>query len=93
MIKIDRFYPSSQICSECGYVNKKVKSLSIREWICPNCGKHHDRDVNAAINILRYNSARNVENSRGVVNQPNENSCYASDHLDNIEAMNELRVL
>jgi hypothetical protein len=42
------------------------------------------------INILRYNSARNVENSRGVVNQPNKNSCYASDHSDNVEAIIEL---
>lgn len=49
---IDRFYPSSQTCSSCGHVNKKIKDLSIREWICPNCGAHHDRDINAAINIL-----------------------------------------
>lgn len=49
--KIDRFYPSSKTC-ECGYVNKGLK-LSDREWVCPECGKVNDRDLNAAENILR----------------------------------------
>lgn len=51
VIKIDRYFPSSQVCSDCGYQNKTLKDLSVREWICPNCNAHHDRDINASINI------------------------------------------
>ena len=50
--KISRWYPSSQICSDCGFSSGK-KPLSVREWTCTNCGSHHDRDINASINILR----------------------------------------
>ena len=51
--QVDRFYASSKTCSCCGTYHKDiVNSLSVREWICPDCGMHHDRDVNAAINIL-----------------------------------------
>lgn len=52
LLKIDMFYPSSQICFNCGYQNPLTKNLSIREWTCPKCGAHHDRDINAAKNIL-----------------------------------------
>lgn len=52
IIEIDRFYPSSQLCSVCGYKNEIVKNLSIRKWQCPECGTNHNRDQNAAINIL-----------------------------------------
>ena len=53
ILRIDKFYPSSQLCHECGYQNPGVKDLSIREWDCPNCGEHHDRDRNASMNILK----------------------------------------
>ena len=52
-VQIDRFFPSSQTCSFCGYKNVAVKDEKVRAWTCPKCGAHHDRDINAAINILR----------------------------------------
>ncbi len=53
VIKIPSDYPSSQLCSSCGYKNSITKDLSIRKWTCPKCGSIHDRDINAANNILR----------------------------------------
>ena len=53
IIRVSRWYPSSQVCSECGYQKATVKDLKVREWDCPVCHAHHDRDVNAARNILR----------------------------------------
>lgn len=52
IVKIDKFYPSSQLCNCCGYQYQLTKDLNIRFWVCPNCGDEHDRDVNAAKNIL-----------------------------------------
>ena len=51
IVFVDRFYPSSKTCHRCGYVNKEL-TLKDREWICPKCGEHLDRDMNAAVNIL-----------------------------------------
>jgi putative transposase len=51
-LELDRFFPSSKLCSSCGHLLKDLP-LSVREWECPQCGAHHERDENAAINILR----------------------------------------
>lgn len=51
VVQIDQFFPSSQLCSSCGH-NDGKKELSIREWTCSSCGEHHDRDINASLNIL-----------------------------------------
>jgi len=51
--KLDRFFPSSKRCSKCGYIHENL-TLDIREWTCPDCGTHHDRDVNASTNILIF---------------------------------------
>lgn len=54
LVVIPTFYPSSQLCSHCGFKNPDVKNLAVREWICSQCGVVHDRDYNASVNILKY---------------------------------------
>jgi IS605 OrfB family transposase len=66
--KIGRFFPSSRLCSECGAIAEQMP-LNVRDWICP-CGAAHDRDVNAAINILAAGRAERLNASGGQVRPP-----------------------
>ena len=68
VVKIDRFYPSTQLCSGCGYKNESIKGLrglKVREWVCPECGEVHDRDLNASRNILKEGLKRIEPTERG----------------------------
>jgi len=81
LVKIDRFYPSSKTCSNCGHKENQMP-LSIREWTCPSCGSNHDRDLNASINIPKkgwldllgqeLTSADYVDYGRGAELRPND---------------------
>jgi putative transposase len=57
LIVVDKFYPSSKLCSMCGYKHKQLK-LSDRYWICPECRTYHDRDINASVNLYRVGLER-----------------------------------
>ena len=61
--KVDRWLASSQTCHKCGCKNPDTKNLRVREWVCPNCGARHDRDVNAAMNILTAGTSANWRGS------------------------------
>lgn len=70
LIKIGRWEPTSQTCPCCGYKNRQTKNLKMREWECPKCGAHHDRDINAALNIRekgKYTVGRTGINACGEV--------------------------
>lgn len=61
VVTVDRFFPSSQLCSTCGAQWSGTKDLSVREWVCPVCGQHHDRDINAAKNLERRSASLSVD--------------------------------
>ena len=64
VLRVDRFFPSSKLCSDCGHKNKSL-TLNIRQWACLNCGSIHDRDINAAKNILKQTTAGVAESYAG----------------------------
>jgi putative transposase len=79
LVKIDRWFPSSKRCGSCGHIVEKLP-LNIREWDCPNCGTHHDRDINAAHNLLAAGLAvkvcgANVRPDR----HKSDGSCYEAE--------------
>jgi putative transposase len=64
VLKVNRYFPSSKLCSGCGEKNKSL-TLNIRQWVCMSCGCIHDRDHNAAVNILREATAGVAESHAG----------------------------
>ena len=66
VVKADKFFASSQICSHCGFKNEAVKNLIVRKWICPSCGVEHNRDHNAAIN-LRNDAISKIKSTVGTI--------------------------
>jgi len=94
LVKIDRFYPSSKTCSNCGH-KKDEMPLNIREWTCPSCGSKHDRDLNASINILKkgwldlsgqeLTSAEYVDYGRGAELRLNGSSHHLASAVKRLE--------
>lgn len=79
--KVDRFFPSSQLCSHCGYQNPLLKDVKIVKWDCPVCAAHHDRDINAANNLkqnFENNLRKNTEGTSGIYACGDESSTLSS---------------
>ena len=66
VVKSDKWFASSQMCSHCGFKNEAVKNLSVRKWICQECGMEHHRDHNAAIN-LRNDAISKIKSTVGTI--------------------------
>lgn len=84
LVKIDRFYPSSKTCSQCGYINDNL-TLGMREWDCPECKTHLDRDLNASMNIERQVLKRTVGNT-GIATCPDVRHGIDTMQLVGVEA-------
>ena len=77
LVKIDKYYPSTQLCHICGYKNTNIKNnLNIREWICNNCHTIHNRDINAAYNI-RNEGIRIIKNIYRLDNNNSNNKKHS----------------
>lgn len=66
LVKTPKYFPSTQLCSECGYKNESLKDISIREYACPNCGVFHNRDRNAVQNLLNWYKTKNITDATSV---------------------------
>lgn len=84
VVFVDRFYPSSKTCSVCGYIKRDL-TLADREWTCPECHTHHDRDLNASINIL--NEGKRIIGSRTAEFKPVENPTVDDRCTSNLKAV------
>ncbi len=73
LVLVDRYFPSSKLCSNCGYKNTELQ-LEDREWLCPECNTHHDRDVNASINLRKEGIRLLKENNITIIKTINDNT-------------------
>jgi len=90
LILIDRYFPSSKMCSACGYINRDL-SLNDREWKCPDCGTEHDRDINASINIK--NEGLRILREKKITVISNDNTTVGATGLasgENVRLVNQL---
>lgn len=97
IIEVGRYYPSSKLCHCCGH-KIDYMGLEIRKWICPNCGEHHDRDINAAINIMNEGlrildngTVRNTETLGKYPSMPVENPTMDERSVLNLKSSDSMK--